>query len=124
MPDRNVDETREALLAKANEAWRHDPALGPEALGGSAADSVSCYLRAYYERLATEDLTLPSRMAAVAEAHARPGLSRPQGRALVQGREPGDAHLDPGGRARPVVDIVIHDMPYLGDSGTTELNRH
>src|SRR5260370_7434653 len=115
MPDRNVDETREALLAKANEAWRHDPALGPEALGGGAGDSVSCYLRAYYERLATEDLTLPSRMAAVAEAHARPGLRPPPGRALVQGREPGDPPLAPVRRPPPRPHIPTHHLPYLVD---------
>ncbi len=126
MPDSNVDEAREALLAKADEAWKADPALDSQALGGdgSTGDSVSCYLRAYYQRVATEDLTLPSRMAAVAEAHARLGLRRPQGRALVQVREPGDAHLDPVSRSGLVVDIVIDDMPYLVDSVTTELNRH
>ncbi len=67
---------------------------------------------------------LPSRLAAVAQAHARLGLRRPQGRALVQVREPGDAHLDPVGRSGLVVDIVTDDMPYLVDSVTTELNRH
>src|SRR5260370_10197804 len=101
MPDSNVDETREALLAKANEAWRHDPALGPEALGGSAADSVSCYLRAYYERLATQDLTLPSGMAAEAEAPPRPCLSPPARPAPVHGRRPRAPPPEPLARSRP-----------------------
>src|SRR5271169_3946862 len=125
MPDGYTDEARDALLAKAGEAWRDDPALDWQVLGdGSGGDSVSCYLRAYYQRVATEDLAPPSRLAAVAEAHARLGLRRPQGRAQVQVREPGDAHLNPLSRSSLVVDIVIDDMPYLVDSVTTELNRH
>ena len=125
MPDGYADEARDALLAKAREAWEDDPALDAQALGdGSGGDSVSCYLRAYYQRVATEDLAPPSRLAAVAEAHARLGLRRPQGRALVQVREPGDAHLNPVSRSGLVVDIVTDDMPYLVDSVTTELNRH
>jgi glutamate dehydrogenase len=121
MPDSNVDETREALLAKADEAWPDDPALDPGALG-ETSDEVSCYLRAYYQRVATEDLAPPARMAAIAQAHALLGLYRPQGRALVQVREPGDR--DRAGPSTIVVDIVIDDMPYLVDSVTTELNRH
>src|SRR5712672_2141194 len=125
MPDGYDDEAREALLAKAAQAWEHDPALDPRALGdGSGRDDVLCYLRAYYQRVVTEDLAPPSRLAAVAEAHARLGLSRPQGRALVQVREPADARLHPVSRSGLVVDIVIDDMPYLVDSVTTELNRH
>ena len=110
---------------RRDEAWKDDPALDSQALGdGSGGDSVSCYLRAYYQRIATEDLAPPSRLAAVAEAHARLGLRRPQGRALVQVREPDDAHLNPVSRSGLVVDIVTDDMPYLVDSVTTELNRH
>src|SRR5712691_5185030 len=135
MPDGYADEVRDALLAKAAQAWEDDPALDPQTLGpqapgsqrlsdGSGGDSVSCYLRAYYQRVVTEDLAPPSRLAAVAEAHARLGLSRPQGRALVQVREPADARLHPVSRSGLVVDIVIDDMPYLVDSVTTELNRH
>src|SRR5713226_3105322 len=130
MPDGYADEVRDALLAKAHQAWQDDPALDAQALGPgeqgdwSGDDSVANYLCAYYQRVATEDLAPPSRLAAVAEAHARLGLRRPQGRALVQVREPGDAHLDPVSRSGLVVDIVIDDMPYLVDSVTTELNRH
>src|SRR4029077_17967179 len=69
-------------------------------------------------------LAPPSRLAAVAEAHARLGLKRPQGRALVQVREPSDAQLHPVSRSGLVGDIVIDDMPSLVDSVTTELNRH
>ena len=123
MPDSNVDDARAALLAKAEQAWSDDPALDSAGLGASGRQSW-CYLDAYYQRVATEDLVLPSRLAAVAQAHARLGLRRPQGRALVQVREPGDAHLDPVGRSGLVVDIVTDDMPYLVDSVTTELNRH
>ena len=125
MPDGYADEARDALLAKAVRAWEDDPALDPQALGdGSGEDSVACYLRAYYQRVVTEDLAPPSRLAAVAQAHARLGLKRPQGRALVQVREPSDAQLHPVSRFGLVVDIVVDDMPYLVDSVTTELNRH
>src|SRR5580700_8489647 len=122
MPDSDVLEIREALLVKAAEAWVDDPALDPGRLGGG--DSVLCYLRAYYNRVATEDLPSPSRLAAVAQAHAQLSLLRPQGRALIQVREPGHAHLDPVTPASLIVDIVIDDMPYLVDSVTTRLNRH
>src|SRR6516225_11092800 len=125
MPDGYADEAREAQLAKAAQAWEDDPALDPRAIGdGSGEDSVLCYLRAYYQRVATEDLAPPSRLAAVAENHARLGLNRPQGRALVQVGEPSDGQLRPAGRSGLVVDIVTDDMPYLVDSVTTELNRH
>jgi glutamate dehydrogenase len=122
MPDNDPNEARETLLAKAEQAWRDDPAL--DSALGESGDSVLRYLDAYYQRVATEDLALPSRLAAVAEAHARLALSRPQGRALVQVREPGDAHLDPVTPSSLVVDIVVDDMPYLVDSVTTRLNRH
>jgi len=122
MPDDTVDKAREALLAKAVEAWRADPALD-SALGGTS-DGVSCYLRAYYQRVATEDLALPSQLAAVAEAHAKLGQRRPQGRAVLQVRQPDHAHLEPVTPSSLVVDIVIDDMPYLVDSVATELNRH
>src|SRR6266567_2484742 len=151
MPDGYADEVRDALLGKAAQAWEDDPALDPQALGpgapgpeglgvegpgvegpgvegpgveGPGGDSVARYLGAYYQRVATEDLAPPSRLAAVAEAHARLGLSRPQGKALVQVREPADAQLHAVSRSGLVVDIVIDDMAYLVDSVTTELNRH
>ncbi len=121
-----ADETREALLTMAARAWEDDHALDPAALGpaGLSEDPVLCYLHAYYYRVLAEDLPSPSRLAAVAEAHARLGLHRPQGRALVQVREPGHAHLDPVAPPSLVVDIVTDDMPYLVDSVTTRLNRH
>ena len=126
MPDGYEDEARDALLAKAVQAWEDDPALDVRALGDGdgGEDSVSCYLRAYYQRVATEDLAPPSRLAGAAQAHARLGQSRPQGRALVQVREPGDAQLHPVSGSGFVVDIVTDDMAYLVDSVTTELNRH
>jgi glutamate dehydrogenase len=124
VPDGYEDEARDALLAKAAQAWEDDPALDARVLGDGSEDSVSCYLRAYYQRVATEDLAPPSRLAATAQAHAGLGWSRPQGRALVQVREPGDAQLHPVSRAGLVLDIVTDDMPYLVDSVTTELNRH
>src|SRR5579859_144458 len=116
MPDSDTGKARASLLAKAAQAWQGDPVLGQE--------GVSCFLDAYYQRIATEDLAPPSRLAAVAEAHARLGMTRPQGRALVQVREAGHAYLDPLTPSGLVVDIVTDDMPYLVDSVTTELNRH
>src|SRR5579864_939314 len=124
MADSNGDQAREALLAKAGQAWWDDPALDAQVLGGDGGDNVSGFLRAYYQRVATEDLALPSRLAAVAEAHTRLAVRRPQGRALVQVREPGNAHLVPVSPGSLVVDIVTDDMPYLVDSVITELNRH
>jgi glutamate dehydrogenase len=147
MPDSNTDEVRDALLAQAERDWPDDPALNRQVLGpvmvgpviegpviegsvieGSvtkgSGDGVACYLRAYFERVDTEDLAAPARLAAVAQAHARLGLRRPQGRALVQVREPGSASLEQVSPSSLVVDIVIDDMPYLVDSVTTELNRH
>jgi glutamate dehydrogenase len=122
MPDSDAAETREALLVKATQAWMDEADLDPGVLGGD--EGILCYLRAYYHRVATEDLAAPSRLAAVAQAHARLALRRPQGRALVQVREPGPAHLDPVTPSSLVVDIVTDDMPYLVDSVTTRLNRH
>src|ERR1039458_5656332 len=60
MPDSNVDEAREALLVKADEAWPHDPGLDSE-VAGDTGGNVVCYLRAYYQRVATEDLASPDR---------------------------------------------------------------
>jgi glutamate dehydrogenase len=128
MPESNTDEARDSLLALAAVAWREDPSLGAGIFGDDAGATdpgePSGYLRAYYWRVATEDLAPPERMALVAAAHARLGRSRPQGRALVQVREPGAAHLGTVTPSSLCVDIVIDDMPYLVDSVTTELNRH
>ena len=95
MPDGHEDEARDALLAKADEAWQDDPVLDAQALGdGSGGDSVSWYLRAYYQRVATEDLAPPSRLAAV--ARRTPGSAcagrraGPWSRSASQG-----AHLNP-----------------------------
>ena len=126
MPDSITDEAKESLLARAALAWRDDPLIGADVFGDGAADpgEPDRYLRAFYWRVATEDLASPERMAAVAAAHARLGRFRPQGRALVQVREPGSAHLEAVTPSTVCVDIVIDDMPYLVDSVTTELNRH
>ena len=67
----------------------------------ASGEAVLRYLRAYYHRVATEDLASPSRLAVVAEAHARLGLRRPQGRALVQVREAGTCAPGPGRRVEP-----------------------
>src|SRR6201989_1260804 len=91
MADGYDDEAREALLAEAGQAWEPAQAPAPRQIAdGSGEHSVLCYLRAYYQRVATEDLAPPSRLATVAQAHAPLGLTRPQGRGLGPGRRPGD----------------------------------
>ena len=99
------DEARDALLADAEKLWSGGDEL--------ALDDVPGYLRAYYRRVATEDLAPPAELMSVARAHVVLALRRPQGRALVHVRED-----------HSTVDIVTDDMPYLVDSVTTELNRH
>ena len=89
MPDSDL-QTREALLAKAVHAWVDDSeldsaVLGPAESGCDPGDSILSYLRAYYHRVVTEDLPAPSRLAAVAEAHARLGLHRPWSRSVSRG---------------------------------------
>jgi glutamate dehydrogenase len=105
-----MDEAREKLIAEAGRAWDSQPELAVGDVGG--------FLRAYYKRVATEDLTPPDELAAVARQHTELGVRRPQGRALVKVSEP--AATAPS----IIVDIVTDDMPYLVDSVTTELNRH
>jgi glutamate dehydrogenase len=104
-----VDEARDMLLEQALQAWGSDPDVDPDV--DAAVGDVAGYLRAYYRRVATEDLPPAGRLAAVARAHAMLALNRPQGRALVRVTE-------------SAVDIVTDDMQYLVDSVTTELNRH
>jgi glutamate dehydrogenase len=108
-----MDEARDKLIAEAEQAWGSDPRV--------ALADVAGYLRAYYKRVATEDLTSPDELAAVARRHAVLGLHRPQGRALVEVSEDGATTRTAGAIS---VDIVTDDMPYLVDSVTTELNRH
>jgi glutamate dehydrogenase len=84
---------------------------------------VPDFLRAYYRHVAPDELAAagPERIAAVATAQARFAATRPQGRALVEVREGGQAALDPSSN---VIDIVTDDMPFLVDSITMELTRH
>ena len=95
-----VDEARDMLLEQALQAWGSDPAVD------TAVGDVPGYLRAYYRRVATEDLPPAGQLAAIARAHAALALNRPQGRALVKVTE-------------SAVDIVTDDMQYLVDSVTT-----
>jgi glutamate dehydrogenase len=87
-------------------------------------DNVSCYLQAYYQRIATEDLAPPARMAAVAQAHARAGPAPAAGPGAGAGPRAGGGSGPGRTPSSMVVDIVVDDMPYLVDSVTTELNRH
>jgi len=63
MPESNTDEARDSLLALAAVAWREDPSLGAGIFGDDAGATdpgePSGYLRAYYWRVATEDLAPP-----------------------------------------------------------------
>ncbi|HEY1627482.1 MAG TPA: NAD-glutamate dehydrogenase [Streptosporangiaceae bacterium] len=105
-----VDEARDALLAQAVEVWAGQSGGGHPEVDAAVGD-VAGYLRAYYRRVATEDLAPAAQLAAVAYVHAVLGLNRPQGRALVKVTD-------------AAVDIVTDDMQYLVDSVTTELNKH
>jgi glutamate dehydrogenase len=105
------DQARDALLAQAGEAWGADAEVAERSRVTAAVGDVGGFLRAYYRRVATEDLASAVQLAAVAYAHATLALNRPQGRALVKVTE-------------SAVDIVTDDMQYLVDSVTTELNRH
>ncbi|HSZ39570.1 MAG TPA: NAD-glutamate dehydrogenase [Trebonia sp.] len=118
------DEVKNTTLAKAADLW---PTVvqqsNADSGGGTAPPGGSGFLGAYYHFVAPEDLVPagPSRVAATAARHAAIGAVRPQGRAVVQVRDGGDASLT---GAATVVDIVTDDMPYLVDSLTMELNRH
>ncbi len=113
-----MDEAREKLLAEAGNLWGpRGSGPGSEELDRAVAD-VAGFLRAYYRRFDTEDLAPPAKLAEVARTHAELGLTRPQGRALVQVTESSD------GGSGLTVDIITDDMQYLVDSVTTELNRH
>ncbi len=98
------DEARDRLLADAEKLWSG---------GDEPALDVPGFLRAYYRRVATEDLAPPAELMSVARAHASLAVTRPQGRALVRVSQD-----------LSTVDLVTDDMPYLVDSVTTELNRH
>jgi len=122
----NTDEAREALLAAAADLWAAgDGEIAPpgDPTVRQAVGDLPAFLAAYYRLAATEDLTTagPKRVAAVAAWHAALGVSRPQGRAVVEVRDSGTASLT---GAATVIDIVTDDMPYLVDSVTMELNRH
>jgi glutamate dehydrogenase len=118
------DEARNTTLAQAAELWPQ-MAQQPSADsgGGAPPPGGSGFLDAYYHFVAPEDLVAagPSRVAGTAARHAALGAIRPQGRAVVQVGDGGDASLS---GATTVVDIVTDDMPYLVDSLTMELNRH
>jgi glutamate dehydrogenase len=123
MPDR-ADEAREAASDEArNETLAAAAAMWPTADDGSAPPGGPGFVGAYYRFVATEDLVLAGagRLAVTAARHAALAAVRPQGRAVVQVRDAGDASLTGAGT---VVDIVTDDMPYLVDSVTIELNRH
>jgi glutamate dehydrogenase len=95
------------------------------ALAGPMAGvgDVPRYLRAYYRHVEPDELAAagPARIAAVAAANAKFAAQRPQGRALVQVREGGEAALEPTSH---VIDIVTDDMPFLVDSISIELANH
>ncbi|MGH3171372.1 MAG: hypothetical protein ACRDN0_36620, partial [Trebonia sp.] len=126
------DEAKITTLAEAAELWPKMTQQSKADEGASASASASAgaappgrsgFLDAYYHFVAPEDLVPagPGRAASTAARHAMLGAIRPQGRAVVEVRDGGDASLT---GASTVVDIVTDDMPYLVDSLTMELNRH
>ncbi|MDR2988641.1 MAG: NAD-glutamate dehydrogenase, partial [Nocardiopsaceae bacterium] len=107
---------RKALLADAV-AQRGDGAV-PAKVG-----DCDSYLHCYYRHVDSSDLIAagPSRVGAVAAAHAQLAALRPQGRAVVRVRPGADATLLPD---RDVIDVVTDDMPFLVDTLTMTLASH
>ena len=127
-----LDQEMDAVL---REAARHGAQLAAATAAGLADPGAAAippadlfaYFRLYYRHVAPEDLVGrdPARVASVALEHARLGVRRPQGRALVRVRGEravaGAQGLEPGGT---LIDIVTDDMPFLVDSVSMELSRH
>ncbi len=128
--DDTRDETQ-AEIAAAAQLWAAGDGIAPPGSPGAAVDvrkvvgDLPGFLAAYYHLVAPEDLAAagPARLAAVAAQHVALGAVRPQGRAVVQVRAPGQGELTGAGTGT-VVDVVTDDMPYLVDSVIMELNRH
>jgi glutamate dehydrogenase len=122
MPE-SADEARESSDKARNAIIAETAALWPDVSGGAAPPGAVGFLDAYFRLVATEDLLPagPERIAKTVARHAALGAARPQGRAVVQVRDAGDASLTD---TDTVVDIITDDMPYLVDSVTMELNRH
>ena len=106
-------DSKHGLLAKAADVCGPLPEVG----------DIAKFLTAYYRHVEGHDLGAAGadRVAAVAMTTAKMACERPQGRALVEVRQGGEAALD---ASSDVIDIVTDDMPFLVDSITMELANH
>ena len=111
---------KSALLSQAIEVAR-----GGRGSGGPPHDVVDDLLRAYYRRIAVEDVAERSDVDVYGAfaSHYRLAASRPQGTARVRVFTPGTSDQGWSADGHSVVEVVVDDMPFLVDSLTMELSR-
>lgn len=93
--------------------------------GGPPHDQVDGLLRAYYRRVASEDIADRSDLDVYGAfaSHYRLATERPQGTARVRVFTPGPSDQGWSADGHSVVEVVVDDMPFLVDSLTMELSR-
>ncbi|GAA4697384.1 NAD-glutamate dehydrogenase [Nocardioides conyzicola] len=111
---------KSALLSQAI-----DVARGGRGSGGPPHDLVDALLRAYYRRVAVEDIEDRSDVDVYGAfaSHYRLAGTRPQGTARVRVFTPGPSDQGWSADGHSVVEVVVDDMPFLVDSLTMELSR-
>ncbi len=111
---------KSALLSQAIEV-----AHGGRGSGGPPHDLVDALLRAYYRRIAVEDIADRSDVDVYGAfaSHYKLAGSRPQGTARVRVFTPGPSDQGWSADGHSVVEVVVDDMPFLVDSLTMELSR-
>ena len=111
---------KSALLSQAIEVAR-----GGRGSGGPPHDLVDALLRAYYRRVAAEDIADRSDVDVYGAfaSHYRLAGTRPQGTARVRVFTPGPSDQGWSADGHSVVEVVVDDMPFLVDSLTMELSR-
>nr|WP_157345839.1 NAD-glutamate dehydrogenase [Nocardioides sp. MAH-18] len=93
--------------------------------GGPPHDEVDGLLRAYFRRVAVEDIADRSDLDIYGAfaSHYRLATERPQGTARVRVFTPGPSDQGWSADGHSVVEVVVDDMPFLVDSLTMELSR-
>ena len=111
---------KSALLSQAIEVAR-----GRRGSGGPPHDLVDALLRAYYRRVAAEDIADRSDVDVYGAfaSHYKLAGTRPQGTARVRVFTPGPSDQGWSADGHSVVEVVVDDMPFLVDSLTMELSR-
>ncbi|WP_345525823.1 NAD-glutamate dehydrogenase [Nocardioides endophyticus] len=111
---------KSALLSQAIEV-----AHGGRGSGGPPHDLVDALLRAYYRRIAVEDIDGRSDVDVYGAfaSHYKLAGTRPQGTARVRVFTPGPSDQGWSAAGHSVVEVVVDDMPFLVDSLTMELSR-